>query len=60
MRVQKTVKRGHEKEAYAELHRELLERLWKEEWRDFIDVPTRTEIKVDGDDVTIIVESCMT
>lgn len=60
MKVQKTVKRAEVGVAHEALRRELLERLWREQWRDYIDVPSRTTIEAIGEDeVRITIESCI-
>lgn len=60
MKVQKIVKRAEVGAAHQALRRELLERLWQEEWRDYIDVPSRTTMEVVGEDeVRITIESCI-
>lgn len=60
MRVEKVIEsRDAIGVAYEECVAELKERLWREEWKDEIDVPNRASIeKLAGGRIKIVVELC--
>ena len=60
MKAERIVDIGKEALAYKECLEELKERLWKEEWKDMIDVPNRTTLSREGDKVKVTVETCIT